>query len=215
MFGNSPAPQNEKTPFAPESPYAEAKLRAHQDFIVNKRNTTGSFTASGILFNHESERRGKQFVTRKITYSFAKIHAGLQECLELGNLDAVRDWGHAEDYVKAMHLILQNDKPEDFVIASGKSHSVREFCEIAARHFNFDIIWEGEKEEESGIDNKTGNVIIKVNPKFYRPREVNHLSGDPSKAKEILGWKPQISFEEMVMRMAVSDSKIVAKEYSL
>ena len=215
MFGNSPSPQNEETPFVPQSPYAEAKLRAHQDFIVNKRNTMGAFTASGILFNHESERRGKQFVTRKITYSLAKIHAGLQEYLELGNLDAVRDWGYAEDYVRAMYLILQQKRPEDFVIASGESHSVREFVEIAAKHFDFDIMWEGEKENEIGINKKTGKIIIKVNTQFYRPREVNHLGGDASKARSVFGWEPKINFEQMVMRMAISDSKIIAKEYSL
>jgi len=215
MFGNSPAPQNEETPFMPQSPYAEAKLRAHQDFIINKRNTMQAYTVSGILFNHESERRGKQFVTRKITYSLAKINAGLQEHLELGNLDAIRDWGHAEDYVQAMHLMLQQDTPEDFVIASGESHSVREFVEISARHFDIDIEWEGEKENEVGINKKTGKVIIKVNPKFYRPREVNHLGGDSSKARKILGWAPKISFAEMVKRMTESDSKIIKKEYSL
>lgn len=209
MFGNSQAPQNEHTLFSPQSPYAEAKMHAHEDFIVNKRNVQNAFAVSGFLFNHESPRRGKQFVTRKITYSLAKISAGLQECLELGNLDAKRDWGFAGDYVEAMHLMLQQEKPEDFVIATGESHTVREFIEAALPYFGFEINWEGEAENEVGRNAKTGDILIKVNPEFYRPREVNFLQGDASKAKNILGWTPKHSFKELVQMMAESDKVLV------
>ena len=211
MFGNSPWPQNEKTPFSPESPYAEAKLRAHEDFIVNKRLTQNAFTVSGILFNHESPRRGKQFVTRKVTHSFAKIAAGKQSHLELGNLNALRDWGYAGDYVRAMYLMLQQEKPEDFVIATGESHSVREFVDITANFFGFDISWEGEAESEIGIDKKTGQTLVKVNPAFYRPSEVNHLEGDATKAREILGWDREVSFSELAEMMCKSDKENVAR----
>ncbi len=205
MFGNSPAPQSEDTPFAPESPYAEAKLRAHEDFIVNKRNTQNAFAVSGILFNHESPRRGKQFVTRKITHSFAKIAAGAQTHIELGNLNAVRDWGFAGDYVRAMHLMLQQDTPEDFVIASGESHTVREFVEITARYFGFEIVWEGENESETGRDAKTGNILVKINPEFYRPHELNFMQGNPAKARSKLGWQPEVSFVQLVEMMCEAD----------
>lgn len=215
MFGNSPAPQNEMTPFDPQSPYGEAKFRAHQDFIVNKRLTSGVFTVSGFLFNHESERRGKQFVTRKITHSLAKVVAGIQDYFELGNLNAVRDWGHAEDYVRAMYLMLQQDTPEDYVIASGQSHSVRDFVIAAADYFNIEIKWEGENESEVGRDIKTGKIIVQVNPLFYRPQEVNYLQGDYRKAHEKLGWEPHVSFNELVKRMAQSDAKLVARDYNL
>ncbi len=211
MFGNSPAPQNEQTPFDPQSPYAESKLRAHEDFIVNKRNTQNAFTVSGILFNHESPRRGKQFVTRKITHSFAKIAAGMQSHLELGNLNSRRDWGFAGDYVEAMHSMLQHSTPEDFVIASGESHSVRDFVNITAGHFDYEMQWEGENENEVGRDRKTGEILVKVNPNFYRPSEVNYLEGDASKAKKILGWTPKCSFEELVTLMVDEDRKLIAK----
>lgn len=207
MFGNSPAPQSESTPFSPESPYAEAKLRAYEDFVVNKRKTQNAFAVSGILFNHESPKRGKQFVTRKITYSFAKIASGKQPYIELGNLDAVRDWGFAGDYVKAMHKMLQLEKPKDFVIASGESHTVREFVEITADYFGCSITWEGEGVNEVGKDNKSGKVLVKINPEFYRPREVHFLQGDATKAKELLGWKPEVSFTQLVKMMCESDSK--------
>lgn len=209
MFGNSLAPQNEETPFAPESPYAEAKCRAHQDFIVNKRHTLNAFTVSGILFNHESPLRGKQFVTRKITYSFAKIAAGLQSHIELGNINAVRDWGYAGDYVKAMHSMLQLQKPEDFVIASGESHSVREFVEICAAYFDYQIRWKGEGVSEVGVDAKSNRVLVKVNSQFYRPREVNYLQGDASKAARHLCWKPQTSFVQLVEMMCEADRESV------
>lgn len=211
MFGNSPAPQNENTPFDPQSPYGEAKLRAHEDFIVNKRETMNAFTVSGFLFNHESPRRGKQFVTRKITYSLAKIVFGMQDHFELGNLNAVRDWGHAEDYVRAMHLMLEQDIPEDYVIASGQSHSVRDFVNIAAGHFDIEISWEGVGKEEIGRNSKTGAVIVKVNPDFYRPQEVNYLQGDPTKARTRLGWMPKYSFEDLVRQMAEADKNEVQK----
>ncbi len=211
MFGNSPAPQNEDTPFAPESPYAEAKLRAHEDFIVNKRKTQNAFAVSGILFNHESPRRGKQFVTRKITYSMAKIAAGQQSHLELGNLNAVRDWGFAGDYVRAMYMMLQQDTPKDFVIASGESHTVREFVEISARYFGFEIAWEGENESEVGRNVKTGDVLVKVNPEFYRPREVNFLQGDALKARQVLGWSPEVSFSQLVEMMCAADQSLMQK----
>lgn len=211
MFGNSPSPQSETTPFDPQSPYEEAKLMAHKDFIVNKRSTQGTFTVSGFLFNHESPRRGKQFVTRKITYSMARIAAGKQTHIELGNLDAVRDWGHAEDYVRAMHLMLQQEKPEDFVIASGESHSVREFVEIAAKYFDMDIVWEGEGVNEVGKDRKTDTIIVKINPEFYRPQEVHYLCGDATKAKTVLGWVPKYSFKELVEEMVASDKELVAR----
>lgn len=209
MFGNSPAPQSEDTPFDPQSPYAEAKYRAHQDFILNIRETRGSFLASGILFNHESPRRGKQFVTRKITHSFAKISAGLQSHLELGNLEAVRDWGHAADYVEAMHKILLQDIPEDYVIATGKSHKVRDFVELTAKYFDYEIEWEGEAENEIGRNKKTGDILVSVNPDFYRPSEVNYLMGDATKAKNVLNWEPKIEFEELVRQMSESDSILV------
>jgi GDPmannose 4,6-dehydratase len=212
MFGNTPSPQNELSTFNPQSPYAEAKLRAHQDFIVNKRNTMNAFTVSGILFNHESPRRGKQFVTRKITYTLARIAAGLQTHLELGNLNSMRDWGHAEDYVRAMYLMLQHDKPEDFVIASGKSHSVRDFVNFAASFFDIELEWQGENEAETGLNKKTGALVVRVNKEFYRPKEVNSLQGDASKAKKILGWEPTHSFESLVQSMAEADKALVAKE---
>jgi len=209
MFGNSPAPQSELTPFAPESPYAEAKLRAHEDFIVNKRNKQDVFAVSGILFNHESPMRGKQFVTRKITHSFAKIAAGVQSHMELGNLNAVRDWGFAGDYVKAMYLMLQQDTPQDFVIASGESNTVRDFVDISAKYFGYDIEWEGKDEQEIGVDKKNGKTLVKVNSEFYRPREVNYLLGDASKANNILKWEPEYSFEKLVSVMCEADKNLV------
>lgn len=211
MFGNSPAPQSEETPFDPQSPYAEAKLRGHEDFIVNKRKTQNSFAVSGFLFNHESPRRGKQFVTRKITYSLARIIAGKQKVLQLGNLNAIRDWGYAGDYVEAMHMLLQQEKPRDYVIASGEAHTVREFVEIAAGYFDLAIRWEGEGQQEVGYDAKSGNPLIIVSPEFYRPREVNYLKGDATRAKIELGWKPKHSFIELVEMMVKSDQELVSR----
>ena len=205
-------PQNENTPFHPYSPYAVAKLYGY--WIVKEyREAYGMFCCSGILFNHESERRGETFVTRKITLAAARIAQGKQEKLLLGNLSSLRDWGYAPDYVECMWLILQNEKPEDFVIATGEQHSVREFATLAFRRVGIELRWEGEGADEKGIDSATGKVIVEVSPDFYRPTDVVNLWGDPSKAKRELGWNPQkTSFEELVNLMVDSDMKKVASE---
>lgn len=205
-------PQNEKTPFHPYSPYAVAKLYGY--WIVKEyREAYGMFCCSGILFNHESERRGETFVTRKITLAAARIAQGKQEKLYLGNLSSLRDWGYAKDYVECMWLILQNDKPEDFVIATGEQHSVREFCQLAFRHAGIELRFEGEGENEKGIDVKTGKVLVEVSPDFYRPTDVVNLWGDPTKAKKELGWNPQkTTFEELVKLMVDADMAKVAVE---
>lgn len=205
-------PQNEKTPFHPYSPYAVAKLYGY--WIVKEyREAYGMFCCSGILFNHESERRGETFVTRKITLAAARIAQGKQEKLYLGNLSSLRDWGYAKDYVECMWLILQNDKPEDFVIATGVQHSVREFCQLAFRHAGIELRFEGEGENEKGIDVKTGKVLVEVSPDFYRPTDVVNLWGDPTKAKKELGWNPQkTTFEELVKLMVDADMAKVAVE---
>ncbi len=205
-------PQNENTPFHPYSPYAVAKLYGY--WIVKEyREAYGMFCCSGILFNHESERRGETFVTRKITLAAARIAQGKQEKLLLGNLSSLRDWGYARDYVECMWLILQNEKPEDFVIATGEQHSVREFATLAFRRVGIELRWEGEGADEKGIDSATGKVIVEVSPDFYRPTDVVNLWGDPSKAKRELGWNPQkTSFEELVNLMVDSDMKKVASE---
>lgn len=206
-------PQNEKTPFHPYSPYAVAKLYGF--WIVKEyREAYNMFACSGILFNHESERRGETFVTRKITLAAARIAQGKQEKLYLGNLSSLRDWGYARDYVECMWLILQNDKPEDFVIATGEQHSVREFCQLAFRRAGIELIFEGEGENEKGIDAKTGKVLIEVSPDFYRPTDVVNLWGDPTKAKKKLGWDPKkrTSFEQLVNLMVDADMAKVAVE---
>jgi len=209
MFGKAiETPQNEKTPFYPRSPYGVAKVYGYW-ITVNYRESYNMFACNGILFNHESPRRGKQFVTRKITNSVAKIKLGLQEYLELGNLDAKRDWGFAGDYVNAMWLMLQQNKPEDYVISSGETHSVREFAEAAFKAVGMDVSWEGKGIKEVGkYKNK---IVVKVNPKFYRPAEVDLLLGDYSKAKKILGWKPKVDFKGLVKMMVDADLKIVAE----
>ena len=204
MFGSVPPPQNEQTPFRPRSPYGAAKLYSYW-ITVNYREAYGMFASNGILFNHESPRRGETFVTKKITMAAAKIKLGLQDKLYLGNLDAKRDWGHAKDYVKAMHLMLQQDKPDDIVVATGKQYSVRQFCEYAFRELGIEIEWSGKGLEEKGIDKETGKVIIEIDPRYFRPTEVESLLGDASKAKEKLGWEPEISFEELVREMAKYD----------
>lgn len=205
-------PQNELTPFHPYSPYAVAKLYGY--WIVKEyREAYGMFCCSGILFNHESERRGETFVTRKITLAAARIAQGKQDKLYLGNLSSLRDWGYAKDYVECMWLILQNDKPEDFVIATGEQHSVREFCQLAFRHAGIELKFEGEGENEKGIDVKTGNVLVEVSPDFYRPTDVVNLWGDPTKAKRELGWNPQkTTFEQLVKLMVDADMAKVAVE---
>ena len=205
-------PQNENTPFHPYSPYAVAKQYGF--WIVKEyREAYNMFCCSGILFNHESERRGETFVTRKITLAAARIAQGKQEKLLLGNLSSLRDWGYAEDYVECMWLILQNEKPEDYVIATGEQHSVREFCQLAFRHAGIELRFEGEGEDEKGIDCKTGKVLVEVSPDFYRPTDVVNLWGDPSKAKKELGWNPQkTSFEQLVKIMVDADMAKVAVE---
>lgn len=205
-------PQNENTPFHPYSPYAVAKLYGY--WIVKEyREAYNMFCCSGILFNHESERRGETFVTRKITLAAARIAQGKQDKLYLGNLSSLRDWGYAKDYVECMWLILQNDKPEDFVIATGEQHSVREFCQLAFRYAGIELRFEGEGEHEKGIDVKTGKVLVEVSPDFYRPTDVVNLWGDPTKAKRELGWNPQkTSFEQLVKLMVDADMAKVAVE---
>jgi GDPmannose 4,6-dehydratase len=209
MFGKTEPPQNENSPFQPVSPYAEAKLKAHEDFIKGYREQKGIFTCSGILFNHESPVRGENFVTRKITLSLAKIKEGLLDHVELGNMDAKRDWGFAGDYVEAMWLMLQQEKPDDYVIGTNESHSVREFFEYAAQAMGIEITWEGKGLDEVAKD-QNGKVILRINPKFYRPVEVHALRGDYSKAKNVLGWEPKTSFKKLVQMMAVSDLKKIA-----
>jgi GDPmannose 4,6-dehydratase len=214
MFGKVQAiPQDETTPFYPRSPYGVAKLYGHW-ITKNYRESFGLFTCSGILFNHESERRGKEFVTRKITDAAARIALGVQDCVELGNLDAKRDWGHSKDYVRAMWLMLQQDEPDDYVVATGETRTVREFAECAFRAVGIAIEWQGEGAGTVGINKANGQTVVKVNPKFYRPAEVELLLGDPSKAEQKLGWKREISFDELVSRMAKHDYALVQHELS-
>lgn len=205
-------PQNETTPFHPYSPYAVAK---QYGFWITReyREAYDMFACNGILFNHESERRGETFVTRKITLAAARIAQGKQERLLLGNLDSLRDWGYARDYVECMWLILQQDEPDDFVIATGAQHSVREFTELAFHHVGIELRWEGEGVDERGIDVTTGNILVEVSPDFYRPTDVVNLLGDPTKARTKLGWDPtKTSFEELVHLMVESDMRKVAVE---
>ena len=195
-------PQKETTPFYPRSPYGVAKLYAYW-ITKNYRESYGMYACTGILFNHESPRRGETFVTRKITRGLSKISCGLQDVLYLGNLNAKRDWGHAKDYAEAMWLMLQQDSPDDYVIATGQQYSVREFVEKSADYFGMDIEWQGEGLEEIGIDKSTGRVVIRVDDKYFRPAEVESLLGDATKAKEQLGWEPKISFDELVEDMCI------------
>ncbi len=205
-------PQNENTPFYPRSPYAVAKLYAFW-IVKNYREAYNMFAVNGILFNHESERRGETFVTRKITLAASRIAHGMQEKLYLGNLNAKRDWGYAKDYVECMWLMLQHDKPEDFVIATGETHSVREFCTLAFQYAGIDIEWQGVGIMEKGIDKRTGKTIIEVDPKYFRPTEVDLLLGDPSKAKKLLSWNPvRTPFPKLVKLMVESDMKLVAAD---
>ena len=203
-------PQRETTPFYPRSPYGVAKLYGYW-ITKNYRESYGMFAVNGILFNHESERRGETFVTRKITLAAARIAAGQQDKLYLGNLDALRDWGYARDYVECMWLMLQHEQPEDFVIATGEQHSVREFTERAFAHVGIELRWQGKGVGEQGIDQATGRVLVEVDPKYFRPAEVETLLGDPTKAKTLLGWNPQkTSFEELVRLMVEHDVQYVA-----
>lgn len=205
-------PQNEKTPFYPRSPYGAAKLYAYW-ITKNYREAYNMFAVNGILFNHESERRGETFVTRKITLAAARIKKGTQEKLYLGNLNAKRDWGYAKDYVECMWLMLQHDTPEDFVIATGETHTVREFATLAFKEVGIELEWQGEGVKEKGIDRSTGKVLVEVDPKYFRPTEVDLLLGDPTKAKNLLGWNPtKTSFEELVKIMVESDMKLVERE---
>lgn len=199
-------PQNENTPFYPRSPYAAAKLYAYW-ITVNYREAYNIYAFNGILFNHESPIRGETFVTRKITRAVARIKLGLQDVLYLGNLDAKRDWGYAGDYVEAMWLMLQQDEPDDYVIATGKSHSVREFTERAFREVEIDVVWECEGEEEIGRDANRGKVLVRIDPRYFRPTEVDHLQGDASKAFEKFGWKAEVSFDELIKMMVLEDLK--------
>jgi GDPmannose 4,6-dehydratase len=209
LFGNAQeVPQNENTPFHPRSPYGVAKLYGYW-IVRNYREHYGMHASNGILYNHESPRRGENFVTRKITYSLARIKAGEEFVLELGNIDAKRDWGYAKDYVEMMWMMLQQEKADDYVIATGEIHTVREFAEIAAHVAGFELEWNGEGVDETGIDKKSGKTIVKINPKFYRPVEEYILTGDPSKAREKLGWKPKVSFEELVEIMMKADMERV------
>jgi len=205
-------PQTENTPFYPRSPYGVAKIYAYW-ITKNYREAYGIFAVNGILFNHESERRGETFVTRKISLAAARIAKGVQSKLYLGNLDAKRDWGYAKDYVKCMWLMLQHNRPEDFVIATGEQHTVREFVEKAFKVVSIEIIWKGEGIEEKGLDKNTGKIIVEIDTKYYRPTEVEALLGDPTKAKTILGWDPkETSFDQLVKLMVESDKKQVENE---
>lgn len=204
-------PQRETTPFYPRSPYGVAKLYAYW-ITKNYREAYNMYAVNGILFNHESERRGETFVTRKITIAAARIAQNMQDKLYLGNMNALRDWGYAKDYVECMWLILQHETPEDFIIATGEMHSVREFCTLAFKEAGIKLRWEGEGIDEKGIDTLTGRVLVEVDPKYFRPTEVELLRGDPSKAKRLLGWNPtKTSFEELVRIMVKHDMKYVRK----
>ena len=212
MFGKvHTVPQKEDTPFHPRSPYACAKVFAHW-ITVNYRESYNLFACSGILFNHESPRRGKTFVTRKITRAFARIKLGLQDKVYLGNLDSKRDWGYAPDYVEAMWMMLQQETPEDYVIATGETHSVREFLESAGKALGIELVWEGKGVNEKGIDRNTGKTIVEIDPKYFRPAEVDLLIGDYSKAKNELGWEPKVTFDELVKIMVESDLKFFSTD---
>jgi len=204
-------PQTEKTPFYPRSPYAVAKMYAYW-IVVNYREAYGMYACNGILFNHESPYRGETFVTRKITRAIARIKLGLQDCLYLGNLDALRDWGHAKDYVKMQWMMLQQEKPDDFVIATGVQYSVRDFVNAAAKELGISIRWEGNGVDEKGYCEKTGKCIVSVDERYFRPTEVETLLGDPTKAKEKLGWVPETSFDELVAEMVREDLKGAEKD---
>ena len=207
-------PQRETTPFRPRSPYAAAKLYAYW-ITVNYREAYGLHASNGILFNHEGPTRGETFVTRKITRAVAAIELGLQKRLYLGNLDSVRDWGHARDYVEGMWMILQQDEPDDYVLATGECHSVREFVELAFAHVGRQIVWKGSGVDEKGIDAKSGEILVEIDPRYFRPTEVDFLLGDASKARQKLGWRHKITFPELVREMVEADFKQVKREHAV
>ena len=211
LYGSTPPPQDETSSFAPRSPYGAAKLYAYW-VTVNYREAYGFHASNGILFNHEGPTRGETFVTRKITRAVAAIKLGLQSALHLGNLDAVRDWGHARDYVEGMWRIVCHDKPDDFVLATGESHSVREFVELAFTYIGRTIAWSGEGVDEQGKDAESGEVLVRIDPRYFRPTEVDNLRGDPSKAKEVLGWEHRTSFSELAREMVEADFVTVKNE---
>jgi GDPmannose 4,6-dehydratase len=212
LYGNAKPPQNEVTPFQPRSPYAAAKLYGYW-ITVNYREAYGLHASNGILFNHESPNRGETFVTRKISRAVASIHHGFQSRLYLGNLDSKRDWGHARDYVEAMWMMMQQDKPDDYVIATGETHTVREFVELAFAETGRQIAWQGAGTQEHGVDAKNGQVLVSIDPRYFRPTEVDYLHGDPAKAKAKLGWKHKVSFRELVSEMVASDLQVVREEH--
>jgi len=216
LFGKvQEVPQRETTPFYPRSPYACAKLYSYW-IMKNYRESYGMYCVNGILFNHESERRGETFVTRKITVAAARIASGLQDKLYLGNLNALRDWGYAKDYVECMWLIMQQDEPDDYVIATGECHTVREFCTLAFNYVGIELDWQGEGINEQGVDHATGRVLVEVDPKYFRPAEVDQLLGDPTKAQTRLGWNPhKTSFEQLVRLMVEHDMQHIRKIYHL
>jgi len=212
MFGNArETPQRETTPFYPRSPYGVAKLYAHW-ICVNYREAYGLYACNGILFNHESPLRGETFVSRKITRALARIRAGLQDTLHLGNLDAKRDWGHARDYVRAQWLMLQQPQPEDYVVATGKQHSVRDFVVLAGKLLGMEIEWHGRGAEELGVDRNGGHTVVRVDPRYFRPAEVESLLGDASKIRDKLGWSPEISFEALLREMVESDLALAKRD---
>lgn len=201
-------PQSETTPFYPRSPYGVAKQYAFW-IVKNYREAYGLHASNGILFNHESPRRGETFVTRKITMAAVRIHRGLQKCLYMGNLDAMRDWGYAPDYVRMMWMMMQQEKPDDYVVATGEMHSVREFIEKSFKVLGHDIEWQGKDENEVGVDCSSGNVVVRIDPRYYRPAEVEQLLGDPSKAARVLGWTPEVKFEALVKIMTEGDLRLL------
>ena len=212
MFGKvQEIPQRETTPFYPRSPYGAAKVYAYW-ITVNYREAYGLYACNGILFNHESPTRGETFVTRKITRGLARINQGLEDCLFLGNLDSLRDWGHARDYVRAQWLMLQQSVAEDFVIATGEQHSVREFAERSAALLGMRVEWQGEGVEERGVDTRSGRTIIRIDPRYFRPTEVETLLGDPSKARAQLGWKPEIDFQTLIAEMVTEDLELARRD---
>lgn len=211
MFGSSPAPQNEETPMHPCSPYGAAKLAAYW-LVKTYRDSYGLYASNGILFNHESPVRGEDFVTRKITRAVAEVEAGRQEPLLLGNVDSVRDWGHAHDYIEGMWMILQQEAADDYVLATGEAKTVREFTSRAFAHIGVDLSWSGSGVDEVGTDKKTGRVLVNIDPALFRPNEVNYLLGDATKAKEVLGWEPKTYFDDLVSQMVNADRELTRNQ---